>query len=77
MIFLNEDILKPRGYIKDSDYVYHKQINPNVNFYIKHLFEWDNDLGFNVEFYSNEDPLLMAYCLNEDDFIQVLNTFNV
>ena len=77
MIFLNESILKSRGYTKDSDYIYHKQINPNNYFYIKHLVEWDNDLGFNIEFYNNENPLLMAYCSNENDFIQVLNTFNV
>lgn len=81
-VFLNSEILLPKKYIYDNEYSYHKSLGKDQNnneriFYIKHEPEWDGEMGSCIEFSINDSKLLLAYCTDESDFINVLNRFNV
>jgi hypothetical protein len=72
-----KDILTSKNYQLNSEFVYIKDLGNNSFFKIVHNQDFDNELGFNIEFSMNNMPLLSAYCTDQTDFINVLNTFNV
>jgi len=72
-----KDVLASRNYTINSEFICTKNLGENSFFKIVHNQSFDNEMGFNMEFSMNNMPLLSAYCTDQKDFLNVLNTFNV
>jgi len=78
--YLNDKTLK--GYTKDSKNQYSKLVGKDVLehdlvFYVEYKADWDSEMGQCYEFRLNNSKLLLAYCVDANDFDTVLKSFNV
>lgn len=72
-----KDQLISRGYNLTSEFICIKNLGDNTLFKVFHNQDFDCEMGSNIEFSIGDKPLLSAYCTDQQDFLNVLNTFNV
>jgi len=47
--------------------------NQEVILSIEYLEDWNTEVGQCYEFFINNDRILIAYCISEEDFLSVFN----